>query len=380
MKPSALGAILGAALATGACAGVPAPVSVPEPEPASVAASLFLIGDAGAARPGDRTLAAVAAAADPATATVVFLGDNVYPRGIPPAADPAHPEAVRRLDMQVAIARTAGVRTVLIAGNHDWARGAADGWARVARQDSLVRALGDGRAELLPGGGCPGPALRDLPGGFRLVALDTQWWLHGGPRPAAACAFADSAAVVAGLRDAIASAPGPVVVVGHHPLRSHGVHGGHFRLVDHLFPLREWKPWFWLPLPLLGSVPVVARRNGISRQDRSNARYRALLGALGEAFRAAPPLAYAAGHDHSLQVLTDPFVPTVIVSGAGYDGHVDPVGRGGDTRFAAGRSGYVRLDRLRDGRVRLGVVVVDRAGAREVHGEWLSGPRTGSPP
>src|SRR2546422_8176212 len=31
-----------------------------------------------------------------------------------------------------------------------------------------------------PGGGCPGPRVVDLAGGVRLVALDTEWWLHDG--------------------------------------------------------------------------------------------------------------------------------------------------------------------------------------------------------
>ena len=50
-----------------------------------VATSVFLVGDAGAARPGDRVLAELVRQAKlaPPRSTVVFLGDNVYPGGVP---------------------------------------------------------------------------------------------------------------------------------------------------------------------------------------------------------------------------------------------------------------------------------------------------------
>jgi hypothetical protein len=55
-----------------------------------VRSSVFLIGDAGAAQPGDRVLAELSRQAKvaPRGSAVVFLGDNGYPWGIPEASDP----------------------------------------------------------------------------------------------------------------------------------------------------------------------------------------------------------------------------------------------------------------------------------------------------
>lgn len=377
-------ALLGLGVALAGCGAPPPPQFVPVPAPDEIRATLFLIGDAGAPKAGDRVLAALIAEARarPDSSSVVFLGDNVYPRGIPAEDDPTHAEAVRRLDVQLAVARAVPqARVYLVPGNHDWAKHGSDGWDAVRRQGVLARASG---AELLPGDGCPGPVRRAIPGDFVLLLLDTQWWLHGGPKPDGpddGCATWTTEAVLDSLGAGLAAARGRAIVVGHHPYRTHGVHGGHFGVLEHLFPLREWKSWLWVPLPILGSAHPIARQNGITSQDLSGAANRRMRAGFAARFAAAPPLAYAAGHDHSLQVLSDPHLGAAIVSGAGYADHVDPVGRGDDTRFAANRSGFVRLDRLSDGRVRLAVIAVPPTGAIEVHSEWIAAPPSaGTPP
>jgi hypothetical protein len=71
------------------------------------------------------------------------------------------------------------------------------------------------------------------------------------------------------------------------------------------------------------------------------------------------PLVYAAGHDHDMQVLKGQNAHTVLVTGTGIYGHVSPVDYRPNTRWAAAASGFMRLDILRDGKVRLGVITVN---------------------
>src|SRR5439155_25067176 len=85
-----------------------------------------------------------------------------------------------------------------------------------------------------------------------------------------------------------------VVVVAHHPPVSGGVHGGHFGWQDHIFPLRNIKPWLWIPLHLIGSLYQIAREEGISRQDIPSRAYGRMRAALDSAFAGSPPLIYAA--------------------------------------------------------------------------------------
>src|SRR3546814_5889780 len=59
----------------------------------------------------------------------------------------------------------------------------SDGWASILRQDTLVRKFGGNDVRLAPAGGCPGPVVVDLGVHVRLIAMDTQWWLHNDVKP-----------------------------------------------------------------------------------------------------------------------------------------------------------------------------------------------------
>jgi hypothetical protein len=81
---------------------------------------------------------------------------------------------------------------------------------------------------------------------------------------------------------------------------------------------------------------------------------------------------YVSGHKHALQVFQPGHLPYVLVSGAGILGHESPVGWHADTRFASSAAGFMRLDVLDDGRVRLGVWTVDDDGGTvEGFSTWL---------
>ncbi len=337
--------------------------------PASPAASdldvrVFLIGDAGVPRPADPVLAALErdVGEDPASSTVVFLGDNVYPRGLPAEGAPDRAEGQRRLDAQVVAARAAA-SVLFIPGNHDWDRHSADGWNALRRQEDYLAA---GPARLVPTGGCPGPVVRDVGERVRLVFLDTQWWLHGGPRPlgpSSPCPEKSEAEVERSVAAALAAAGGrQVIVAGHHPLQSGGEHGGHFTWKEHLFPLTSVKRGLWIPLPLVGSLYPLARKAGVSDQDLSGGLYERLRESLSRAFALHPPLVYASGHEHNLQVIRGGAARYQLVSGAGAHRHRTPVGRTEGTLFARSTSGYARLDVGKDGHARLVVVTVDDQG------------------
>jgi hypothetical protein len=364
----------------GACAGSPPPQVVPVPEipPADVAVSLYLIGDAGAPDPkGEPVLQALSREIRDkgSPAIVVFLGDNAYPRGLPAPGEPDRVEAERRLAAQVEVVTTAGATGYFVPGNHDWARYGKDGWDSIRRQEAFIDSVGSGAASLHPGGGCPGPSVVDV-GRLRLVLVDTQWWLHGGPKPRdpdSDCPTDAEAEIVDSLGVALAVPTDRIVLVaGHHPLSSGGVHGGHFGWRDHVFPLRPVVPWLWLPLPLIGSLYPAARQHGISNQDISSRGYQRLIAAFTRAFAKTPPDVYAAGHEHNLQVIAGGAAPVEIVSGAGYYGHSDRTVSIRGTRFAKNASGFAQLDVPRSGPARLAVVEVDRAGgSHEVFSTWV---------
>jgi hypothetical protein len=358
------------------------------PEAKDLDARVFLIGDAGVPIEKDPVLAALEedVGADPAKAVVVYLGDNIYPRGLPPEKALGRKEAERRLDAQVDAAGAEGAAVLFIPGNHDWDKQGAGGWEAIKRQGEYLAAKG---AEIEPKGGCPGPAVRDVHERVRLVLLDTQWWLHTGPKPAgkdSPCPQKTEKEVVDALAVAIKDAgERRVVVAGHHPLATGGAHGGYFSWQDHIFPLRAARSWLWIPLPGIGSLYPGARRSGRSSQDVSSAANRKMREAIAGVFERNPPLVYAAGHEHNLQVLKAPHPKLLLVSGSGAYGHTTQSSWTNATLFARAASGYMRLDVEKSGRVRLAVVTVAADGkATERYAQDLTTDAapaaTGGPP
>jgi hypothetical protein len=114
----------------------------------------------------------------PERTMVVFLGDNVYPGGIPAAGAAEWADARRRLEAQVR-AIPPGVRGIFVPGNHDWADETAFGLYSIRLQEQLIASLAQGRnVRLIPGNGCPGPVSVDV---GRLRPL--HWTRSGGCTP-----------------------------------------------------------------------------------------------------------------------------------------------------------------------------------------------------
>jgi hypothetical protein len=354
--------------------------TLPVPSHDEVALSLFLVGDAGKpAEPEEPVLASLRRdlALAGGRAIVAFLGDNLYPAGLPAPGHRDRRELERRLDAQMDAVLGTGARAVFVPGNHDWQKGGRDGWESVKRQERHLEARGAPTVVHEPSGGCPGPELVDDPGGrLRLVALDTQWWLHGHARPEhpdSGCAADSEDEVVAALGAALAGAGGrDVVVIMHHPLASGGPHGGHFTFRQHVFPLTDVKGALWLPLPLIGSIYPAARARGVSAQDVASREYRHMRDALVGAAKGRKPLAWAGGHEHVLQVIESPRLGRVLVSGSGIYGHTSPVGDVEGSLYRASRAGYMRIDFLKGDTRRLAVVEVAKDGsAREAYARLI---------
>ena len=100
--------------AASAAAQAPGPATPPPPlEPDAVVETLFLIGDAGKpAKGGEPVLIALRQQLERSAghATVAFLGDNLYPAGLPAPGHPDLAEMERRLDDQMDAVRDTGAR------------------------------------------------------------------------------------------------------------------------------------------------------------------------------------------------------------------------------------------------------------------------------
>ena len=94
--------------------------------------TVYLIGDAG--KSGDNYNTPVLEAlkdelkgADKNNA-VIFLGDNIYPTGLPYETDPYRKEAEKIIKDQIKTTKKFKGKTIVLPGNHDWDQGGIDGF------------------------------------------------------------------------------------------------------------------------------------------------------------------------------------------------------------------------------------------------------------
>lgn len=325
------------------------------PEDASLRYRLLLLGDAGAPREDEPTLALLTewASRDPGKSMVIFLGDNVYDHGMPPDGSPERGEMERRLQAQVDVIADSGARGFFVAGNHDWHQGLPG----LVRQSEYIRASLGREDAFLPRAGCVGPVQVDVEH-LRIIALDTDIWLNPDTEPLADCPHPDLQASLSSLKEMLGTAGDRhVIVVAHHPLDTHGIHGGFYDWRYHIFPLRDWHSWMWLPLPIVGSLYPLLRWHAVRHFEETNSdTYKEMQAAYREAFTRKKPLLYAAGHDHNLQVLEGDSAGYILVSGAGIDSRLSCVTHGDNTLFAHLHTGFMVVDFLQSGRVWLYVV------------------------
>lgn len=337
--------------------------------------SVLLVGDGGLMEPDDPIRAQLAAdartSAGRGPTVVAFLGDNVYPHGVR-ADEPEYTRDTTILAVQAGVVTGSGALALFIPGNHDWDTASEDGLAALDRQADWMREADgpDSPITWLPASpGCPGPAVLDV-GDVRLIALDSHWFLHQHERR---CEDQDQDEILRELTAAIDGAGArEVLVLAHHPLRTHGPHGGYFPPDRHLFPLRDLRSWAFVPLPVLGTAYVLARSAGISDQDlegdRNERMREGILGAIRAAERT--PRFYAAGHEHSLQVLDGLGGEADYHLVTGSASKVTPVGSGEATRFATSRRGYIKVEVGPD-RIQVSVIVSGRSAPGDPKGWCL---------
>ena len=251
---------------------------------------------------------------------LVYLGDNIYPHGMPPEGAPGVDVARKVIDYQLSVVAGKKARAFFVPGNHDWKQGKPGGWQQIKNEQNYIESVGLPNVDFLPKDGCPGPVAVEVGDKVVLVAMDSEWWLQEeGERPGleSACECKDPRAITNALRDIISSYPDRLILVAmHHPLYTHGEHGGYYTIKQHIFPLTDMKPGLWIPLPLIGSIYPIARGVFGNVQDVKNPRYKDLREAVESVIAGHPNVVHVAGHEHTLQLLQHDSI-YYVVSGSG---------------------------------------------------------------
>ena len=284
---------------------------------------MFLVGDAGELKDGQHPVCDWLKQHvdwNDSSNVLVYLGDNIYPRGMPADGATDLEMARKILDYQVSVVAGKAARAFFVPGNHDWKQGKVGGWQQLRNEEDYIDGLGLPNVELLPKDGCPGPVAVPLGNKMVLVCMDSQWWLQEKkerPGRESACDCKDEKSIVNALRDIVSLYPDRLIVLAmHHPFYTHGEHGGYYTLKQHIFPLTDLKPGLFIPLPVIGSIYPVSRGVFGNVQDTRNPRYKEMRDALEDVIRGHANIVHVAGHEHTLQLLQHDSV-YYVVSGAG---------------------------------------------------------------
>lgn len=292
---------------------------------------------------------------------VVFLGDNIYPRGLPPERNILRKDAENGLLAHKNALKDYHGRVFFISGNHDWNKGRPDGYDYVIRQEEYLEKLFSEKV-MFPENACPGPTEIELNSKLTMVLINTQWWLQPGYRPIGkdcGCSVESEEDFFEQLTQILEKNYGKrILIAGHAPVYSYAIHGGRYKLKHHLFPFTIYHRRAYVPLPLIGSLLPVYRKYFGAKEDIAHPRYRRLRHRLIDIFKNHPGIIYASGHEHNLQHITKD-ENHFIISGAG--SKLKYVLREGkNLKFGLKQKGFFKLEFEADGKVNLSAWVIDK--------------------
>jgi hypothetical protein len=311
--------------------------------------TVLLIGDAGAPRLDgkDHMLNLLKREIEeaPEEHTTIFLGDNIYPRGLPPKGHRLRDISEKRLEAQMELFNNYKGNVYFVSGNHDWNKGKRNGYAYLQRQEKYVKEYMKRGQNYLPPNGCPGPTEVHLNDNLMILFVNTQWWIQRGYRPIGktcdCCAESESHFFELFEKSIKQNQHKHILVAAHHPLYSNALHGGRFTTKHHVFPLTAIHKRLLLPIPVAGSLYPLYRKLFGAYEDMSHPRYKRMRKNLLRIIKKYKNIIYSAGHDHNLQYFqkgTNHF----IVSGAG--SKVGFVKHGRKSTFTHAHRGLFKLE------------------------------------
>ncbi|MDY7394957.1 metallophosphoesterase [Aureibaculum sp. 2210JD6-5] len=308
--------------------------------------TFYLLGDAGwspmdSLSNGLRAFKAHIAKKNTKNDYVLFLGDNIYPAGLPKKEDKKRSIAENNLNAQIKSIEGFEGEVIFIPGNHDWY---ADGVKGLKREEKFIEdALG--KDTFLPENGCPLESI-DVSDEIQLIIIDTQWYLENWnkhPTINDECEIKTRDRFFIEIEGELKKAQNKTIVFAmHHPMFTNGIHGGQYALSKHLFPTQKN-----IPLPILSSLAAQIRtQGGISIQDRYNESYNNLMNRLQTLATDSKRTIFVSGHEHTLQYIENDSIKQIVSGSASKSSYAT---LSNDGIFSYGKYGFADYTVFKDG-------------------------------
>lgn len=281
----------------------------------SIAQRIFLVGDAGQLQEGKNPVCDWLKQHvdwNDSTNTIIFLGNNIYPDGMPDEGNKNYDEAKAVIDYQISLVQGKNAKAFFIPGNADWKMGKHNGLAQLQNEWQYINKLQLSNVQMMPANGCPGPVEVQLGEKAVLVFMDSQWWLQQEDKTGieSDCEFKTPDDIITALKDILATYSDKLILLAmHHPLYSNGSHNGY---------------------------------------NASMQQYKNMSRRLEEVLKLHSNVIHAAGHDHSLQFIQHDSV-SFIISGTGSE--KAEVKKSENSLFAESENGFAVVEVSTDGNV-----------------------------
>ena len=299
--------------------------------------------------------------------TLIFLGDNIYPKGMPTQKNlEKQIDAQHKLQNQIDIQKDFSGFTFFIPGNHDWYSG-FDGLRE--QEKFITNQLGE--KSFLPRKGCSIEQLK-INETVGLIVIDSQWFLEDWDKHKninSECEIKTREDFFEEFESLLNKNQNKITLVAlHHPIASNGTHGGQTSIRKQLFPFQSS-----LPLPGIASVINILRKTtGASPQDNQNPIYRSLINRIKTLLEDRENVIFVSGHDHNLEYIEIDNLKQII-SGSGSKSEAARAIR--PNEFSYGGMGYAVLDVFEDGQSYVKFYVNDKGVEKLVFDHQLTDKR-----
>ena len=304
--------------------------------------TMYLVGDAGNSEKPDtvpvlkylkRRLST-----DTENSSILFLGDNIYPHGMPAKGNRKRVAAEYSISTQLDALNQFKGYPLFVPGNHDWK---LDKDFLKEQREFVQHYLDSTRNAktkdyFLPSKGDIGPVPIELNDNIVLVIIDShqlikRWKQESNGRSNGERFKAELDSVLTSHKSK------NIVLAMHHPLYTYGPHGGYLSFWQHIFPATEFHPIIVIPLPLVGWL--FRRFIGIP-QDIHSHKYNRFRKAIFTSIQNKGNLTFVTGHEHTLQYV-ERDNQNLVISGSG--SKTSPVGMGKGSLFSSVTIGFSTL-------------------------------------
>lgn len=209
--------------------------------------------------------------------------------------------------------------------------------------DKLTKDVKQKGRLIVPAKECGQPEVIRLSDHTVLVLVDSQWAIETETHPGdkiSGCELSNVLELRLALKDIIQSHTSDhIIIATHHPLFANGPTAGNYPLSSHL-----------LPLPVLGTLITGIKSIVATNQHFGHPAYEAYRKAVLSVVENCTNCVVVSGHDKSLQYFNKSGIPFLV---AGSGSEVTHSRKGAPAGFSYMQQGFVRLDELKDGSLRL---------------------------